>query len=158
MSEAASDLVKLVVAVGLPGSGKSAYFAAVGANAVSSDTIRLWLADDAGAQSVNGRVFALARYVVRERLELGRPVTYVDATNLTRRERRVWIEMGRAMGCRVEALWFDVPYAVCRVRNGARGRVVPEHAMELMAARFVPPSVEEGFDGVVVAVGGVTAP
>jgi predicted kinase len=59
--------------------------------------------------------------------------------------------MARENGCAVEALWFDVPLAVCKARNVARGRVVPGFVMDQMAARFVPPSVQEGFQRVELA-------
>ena len=72
----------------------------------------------------------------------------MDATNLVRRDRRSWLELGREHGARVEALWFDVPLPVCKQRNAGRQRVVPEWVLDLMAARFIPPSVAEGFDEV----------
>ena len=86
---------KIVVAVGLPGSGKSTYFANLGVNAISSDAIRLQLADDATDQTIHGKVFATVRYLLRQRLDLNRPVTYIDATNLTAKERRPWIKIAR---------------------------------------------------------------
>jgi len=47
------------------------------------------------------------RYLLLHRLQLERPVTYIDATNLTRRDRRPYIEKSHAnKGCRIEALWF----------------------------------------------------
>lgn len=134
--------------VGLPGAGKSRYLTSIGANAVSSDALRVLLADNEAEQSINGRVFAAARYLVKHRLELKRPVTYVDATNLIRRDRRGWIELARQLDCRVEALWLDVPLAVCKQRNAARSRTVPAHVLDLMAAKFIPPSIEEGFDAI----------
>jgi predicted kinase len=50
----------------------------------------------------------------------------------------------------VEAVYFDVPLAVCRERNARRRRVVPDEAMVKMAAKLVPPTVEEGFARVTV--------
>ena len=131
--------------VGLPGSGKSTYLERLGVNAISSDDIRRLLADDPTNQSIHRRVFAAIRYLVRQRLALGRPVTYVDATHLTRRDRRPYLRLGQMHDCEVEALFFDVPFEVCMQRNRMRARVVPEQAMLDMAQRLRPPTLDEGF-------------
>ncbi len=139
--------MRLVVAVGLPGSGKST---GLPATALSSDRIRLSLLGDETDQTQNGRVFAALRALVAESLQVN-PVTYIDATNLTRRERRQWILLAREYGAEVDALYFDVSLAFCRARNAARVRKVPERVLDLMAARFVPPTVQEGFSRVAIA-------
>jgi predicted kinase len=108
------------------------------------------LADDETDQTIHDRVFQTLRYVLRQRLALGRPLTYIDATNLTPQERAPYIGIGRSYGSAVEAVYFDVPLDVCRERNARRERIVPEDALSKMAARLVAPTLEEGFDRVVV--------
>ncbi len=141
---------RIVVLVGLPGSGKSTYLARLGVSGLSSDAVRRLLVDDETDQTIHHQVFATLRYLVRRRLSLARPVTYLDATHLTVRERRPYIRMGQLLACRVEALYFDVPLEVCLERNRGRARVVPEEILRRMAARLVSPSVEEGFASVAV--------
>jgi predicted kinase len=144
-----SERPRIVLAVGLPGSGKSTYFDGIGATPISSDAIRRLLMDDETDQTINARVFATVRYLLKQRIELRRPVTYIDATNLTRNDRKPYIKMAREHGAGIDALWFDVPLDVCKSRNAARGRMVPEHAIDQLAAKLVPPSVEEGFERVI---------
>jgi predicted kinase len=137
--------VKIIITVGLPGSGKSTYLAGLGVNAISSDEMRRLLADDPADQSIHRRVFAAVRFLVRERLALGRPATYVDSTNLTRWERSQYIRLGQLHDAEVEAIFFDVPVEICIARNAARPRTVPEQAVREMALRLQRPAIEEGF-------------
>src|SRR6516165_12831672 len=101
--------MRIVVLVGLPGSGKSTYLERIGTAGLSSDAVRKLLADDETDQTIHVRVFQTVRYLLVQRLAIGRPVTYIDATNLTPEERRPYIGIGRSYGCEIEAVFFDTP-------------------------------------------------
>ena len=95
---------RIVVLIGLPGCGKSTWATRYGAVALSSDEIRRWLPDDPTNQSIHRRVFATLRYLLRHRLELGSPFTFIDSTNLTRKERRPYVKLAELYDCEVEAV------------------------------------------------------
>lgn len=134
--------------VGLPGSGKSTWLARLGVNAISSDEIRRSIADDPTDQRIHRIVFRTVRYLVVQRLKVGRAITYVDATNVTPWERRPYIRLGQLYDCDVEAVFFDVPVEICIARNRFRERLVPEDAIRGMALKLVPPALAEGFSAV----------
>jgi predicted kinase len=141
---------RIVLAVGLPASGKSRWFQKHGITPLSSDQLRLLLADDENEQRFQTEIFRALRDLLQLRLDLDRPVTYVDATNFRREFRLSYLEIARDRGCEIEALFFDVPLEVCLARNAARGRRVPEDVLRAMAQRLEPPAIEEGFRRVVV--------
>lgn len=143
-------MCRIVITVGLPGSGKSTYLKRRGVNAISSDEIRHLIADDSEDQSVHAQVFATIRYLIRQRIAAGRVVTYVDATHLTRWERRPYVRLARKYGCEVEAIFFNVPVETCVRRNRRRGRVVPEKVIRAMAELMEPPTVGEGLARILI--------
>jgi len=144
---------QIILAVGLPGSGKSTYFARRGIQPLSSDLLRRLLLDDATDQSFQSGVFRTLRRLLEMRLRLGRPRNYVDATNLTPQERRPYFRLAARYGYEVRAIFFDVPAEVCRRRNRQRKRNVPEEAMARLARRLRPPTPAEGFSKITVVRG-----
>ena len=140
----------VVLAIGLPGSGKSTWFKRRGVTPLSSDTLRTLLFDDITEQRYQSLVFSTLRSILRARLVARMPWNYVDATNLSHGERKQWIQMSRSLGYEVHAVFFDVPLQVCLERNRRRERVVSEEVMRRMAAKLKPPTFEEGFSKIVV--------
>lgn len=135
--------------IGLPGCGKSTWLSDRHINAISSDEMRRLLTDDAADQTVNKTVFFLVRQFLRMRLRIGKDVTYIDATNLTRKERRQYIKIAREFNAEVEAIYFDVPIETCKQRNRERNRIVPDVAIDYLAGKLQPPQEKEGFTKIV---------
>jgi predicted kinase len=140
----------VVLAIGLPGSGKTTWFKRRGVVPLSSDMLRSILFDDITEQRYQGLVFSTLRSLLRARLIAKMPWNYVDATNLSPHERRQWIKMARSFGYEVHAVFFDVPIEVCMERNRHREHVISEEVMRAMAERLRPPSFKEGFSKITV--------
>lgn len=140
----------VVLAIGLPGSGKSAWFKRNNITPLSSDMLRSLLFDDATEQRFQDLVFSNLRAMLKARLIARRPMNYVDATNLTPQERHGWIKLAHDFGYEVQAVYFDVPIEVCLERNLKRERNVEEAVMRRMAEKLKAPTFEEGFTKITV--------
>ena len=140
----------VVLAIGLPGSGKSSWFKRHNIHPLSSDLLRELLFDDAQEQRFQDLVFSNLRSMLKARLVARRPMNYVDATNLTPHDRSSWIKLAKDYGYDVQGVFFDVPLEVCMERHQRRGRAVPEDIMRKMAGKLKPPTFEEGFSKITV--------
>jgi predicted kinase len=140
----------VVLAIGLPGSGKTTWFRRRGVTPLSSDLLRNILFDDVEEQKFQGLVFSTLRSLLRARLIAKMPWNYVDATNLSVHERRQWIKMAKSFGYETQAVFFDVPLDVCLDRNRQRDRSVSEDIMRKMAEKLKAPMFEEGFAKITV--------
>jgi predicted kinase len=140
----------VVLAIGLPGSGKSSWFKRHNVVPLSSDMVRSLLFDDVREQRFQDLVFSNLRSMLKARLIAKRPMNYVDATNLTPQERQHWIKLAKDYNYEVHAVFFDVPLEVCVERHQRRDRVVPEDIMRRMAAKLKAPGFAEGFAKITV--------
>jgi predicted kinase len=140
----------VVLTIGLPGSGKTTWYKRRGVTPLSSDLLRSLLFDDITEQRYQGLVFSTLRSLLRARLIAKMPWNYVDATNLSPHERKQWIKMAKSFGYEVQAVFFDVPLAVCLERNSKRDRQVTDEVMHKMAERLKPPTFKEGFEKITV--------
>ena len=140
----------VVLAIGLPGSGKSSWFKRHNLTPLSSDMVRALLFDDVREQRYQDLVFSNLRSMLKARLIAKRPMNYVDATNLTPQERQHWVKLAKDYNYEVHAVFFDVPLDVCIERHQRRDRVVPEDVMRRMAAKLKPPAFDEGFAKITV--------
>ena len=150
---------RLIVLVGLPGSGKSSYaeqFKAVddaictGVTVIhSSDAIREELFGDAGSQEDNGRVFELMRKRTAEDLRADKTVIY-DATNVTRKARKSAIACAHPTHDTVECHIVWAEPEECIRRDGLRDRKVGPGVIDKMLRRWQSPWLDEGFDKIEV--------
>ena len=140
----------VVLAIGLPGSGKSSWFKRHNIRPLSSDLLRELLFDDAEEQRFQDLVFSNLRSMLKARLIARRPMSYVDATNLTPHDRRSWIKLAKDYGYDVQGVYFDVPLEICMERNRRRGRKVDEGILRRMAEKLKAPTFDEGFSKLTV--------
>lgn len=137
---------RIKVLVGVPGSGKSTW----ASNFIENRPNWIVLSSDAIREELQTNdVFATLRSQMEEALKCGRDVI-VDATNVSRKNRRSYIAVANKYKAAIEAVVFAVPYEECLRRNASRDRVVPEAAIKRMVARWELPTLKEGFNNVVV--------
>ncbi|WP_416669083.1 AAA family ATPase [Egbenema bharatensis] len=153
---------KLLLLVGLPGSGKSSLVRSMqqtgsGLVVISTDAIRARLFGDEAIQGEwlwiwreVGRQFRQAVQWIQE----GKAqIAIYDATNTKRSYRKDAIALAHSAGfTQIVTLWLDVPLEVCLRRNQQRDRQVPEDVIQQMHRQLTgaPPHPNEGIEGLIV--------
>ena len=145
-------MVKLIIMVGLSGSGKStiAKELAKKENAiiVSSDEIREELSfyED---QSRNEEVFKIFNKRIKDGLHNGKNII-ADATNITIRSRKQIIEIGKRENAYIISYIVAKRFYDCYFDNLKREHPVPELVLRKQIMRFQIPFYEEGFNEIII--------
>lgn len=136
----------LVILVGPPASGKSTWgkkFAAENdLTYVSTDAIRAELGTGEGDQNVSASAFATARGRVSAALGAGKSAM-IDATSVTRKARRDWINLGRGHAAYIISVAFEIPRNELLRRDARRERHVGPEIIDRFLNKYERPSDTE---------------
>lgn len=138
---------KLILLVGIPGSGKTHYakqYVEQHSNTIhlSSDEIRAELWGDPSIQGNPNDVFSLMQKRAIEALNNWQNVVY-DATNVTRKDRAPIINACPKF-TKIECHIIWAPIETCIERDVARERSVGKEVIDRMLKRFQAPFFDEG--------------
>jgi predicted kinase len=149
-------MTKLLLLIGLPGSGKSTFAKQLIAECpqmqlISTDAIRGQLFGD---EIIQGPWFLIWQEVERQLLQAvtANKSAIFDATNARSCDRCELINLARNLGfTQVTGIWLTTPVWLCLARNKRRTRRVPEEVILRMHRhlRDAPPSLNEGLDDLI---------
>ena len=136
----------LVILCAPPASGKSTWgkqFALENDLAyISTDAIRAEIGTGEGDQTVSAAAFVIARQRVSAALAGGKSAM-IDATNVNRKSRRDWINLGKGHGAFVTAVAFEVPVEELLERDAKRERHVGPEIINRFLAKYERPTSQE---------------
>ncbi|MBD1806725.1 AAA family ATPase [Microcoleus sp. FACHB-SPT15] len=144
---------RLILLIGLPGSGKSSLASMLtaaypGSQVISTDAIR---AELFGSESVQGPwLLVLPQVEQQMRQAVAQSVMAIyDATNAAQCHRVEAIALARSTGfTKITGIWLDTPVLMCLERNQKRSRIVPNEVIWQMHSSLLdaPPSLKDGLD------------
>ena len=133
----------LVILVGPPASGKSTWgkkFAQENNLVyVSTDAIRAELGTGEGDQSVSSAAFSTARARISAALVAGKSAM-IDATSVTKKSRKDWINLGRTHNAYIIAVAFEVLREELLKRDTERKRNVGADIIDRFLNKYERPS------------------
>ena len=145
-------MLKFIMLIGLPASGKDTWAREYleenpDTKMYSSDAIREELYGNEAEQGNPQEVFGLMRKRTIEALKKNFSVIY-NATNVAYKDRKGILQEVKNLKKEIEIIAhiFAVPVDVCKKRNSARERKVPDFVYDKMLCRWQTPCNWEGFD------------
>ena len=150
-------MTKLIIFVGLPGSGKTTFFDKYnqhhdmmfgGTIRISLDDFRKIETGEDFVASFEPEVHKWGRQTVRYLLNMGDHDVVLDATSTRRTHRADYIRIAKDCGAKVDCYEFMALYHVSLERNAARERKVPEEIIDKMMRNYQAPWYTEGFDNI----------
>jgi len=135
----------LSIMVGLPLSGKSIYckeLQSKGHVIVCPDTIRLATHGEQFIPIAEPTIWATTYIMVRALLKDGHDVV-VDATNITKERRKMWLYMAKEFGVPLHCHWIKTSSNECHVRNNKLQRL-DRSIINRMTRQFEEPTEDEG--------------
>lgn len=137
----------LAILSGLPGSGKTTY-----AHKLAEETgAILHCYDDlpgAFSPSKQQAVHAQMWAAIAEELRQGHDVV-CDDLHHTKEKRAAILNAVRGIECKKVLVLMETPLDVCLGRNAGRERRLPDMILHSCAAKFEPPTLDEGWDEII---------
>ena len=144
---------KLVMMVGLAGSGKSTFaenfIQLNGGYIVSSDKIRGELYGDENCQNNPSKVFEILEKRVKAHLRSGDNAVY-DATNLSMKRRKAFLDGIKSIDCEKVCFIVATPFELCVEQDSKRDRKVGYNVIKRQRENFQCPFFYEGWDKIIL--------
>lgn len=142
---------KLIIMVGIPGSGKSTWVSKNQNQAIviSPDQYLVDQYDYEWTPERAGEAWAYSYQQYAKELTKGVDIIW-DATFLRGIDRSAVLNFAKGFGYHCTAIYFDTPIAICLERNQNRDREpVPEKTIKNMAKMIQIPREREGFHEII---------
>jgi protein phosphatase len=95
---------------------------------LNADLMRKCVTGDINNQDQNHQVFQILEKMCAYFMEQGENLI-VDNTNVSPKQRKIWIQLGRQHAYKIKAYCFKTPLDVCLARNAVRERSIPSEVI-----------------------------